>query len=45
MTALSSTGGRMPAATTHRRLLALSVVVALLAPGDALAQTAKEKEL
>ncbi|MGN7726950.1 DcaP family trimeric outer membrane transporter [Luteimonas sp. 22616] len=45
MTALSSTGGRMPAATTHRRLLALSVVVALLAPGAALAQTAKEKEL
>jgi hypothetical protein len=45
MTALSSTGGRTPAAATHRRLLALSVVVALLAPGAALAQTAKEKEL
>lgn len=45
MTASSSTGGRMPAANTHRRLLALSVVVALLAPGAALAQTAKEKEL
>ena len=45
MTALSSTGGRMPVATMHRRLLALSVVVALLAPGAALAQTAKEKEL
>ncbi|MDN5781294.1 MAG: DcaP family trimeric outer membrane transporter [Luteimonas sp.] len=45
MTAFRSNGGRMPAAATHRRLLALSVVVALLAPGAALAQTAKEKEL
>ena len=45
MTAIRSTGGRIPAAITHRRLLALSVTVALLLPGAALAQTAKEKEL
>lgn len=45
MTAIRSTGGRIPAAITHRRLLALSVTVALLLPGVALAQTAKEKEL
>ena len=45
MTASSSNGGRMPAATAQRRLLALSVVVALLVPGAALAQTAKEQEL
>lgn len=45
MTAIRSTGGRIPAGITHRRLLALSVTVALLLPGVALAQTAKEKEL
>jgi hypothetical protein len=45
MTAFRSNGGSMPVATVQRRLLALSVVVALLAPGAALAQTAKEKEL
>jgi hypothetical protein len=45
MTANTFIDGRRPVATTHRRLLAMSVVVALLAPGAALAQTAKEKEL
>lgn len=38
-------GGRKPATAMHRRLLAASVALALLAPGAALAQTAKEKEL
>jgi hypothetical protein len=45
MTATHIIDGRKPAARTHRRLLAISVVVALLAPGAALADTAKEKEL
>ncbi|GAA3913737.1 DcaP family trimeric outer membrane transporter [Luteimonas lutimaris] len=45
MTVIGNTGGRLSAVTGHRRLLALSVTVALLLPGAALAQTAKEKEL
>jgi len=45
MTVIGNTGGRSSVATGHRRLLALSVTVALLLPGAALAQTAKEKEL
>ena len=45
MTVIRNTGGRSSVATGHRRLLALSVTVALLLPGAALAQTAKEKEL
>ena len=44
MTVIGNTGGRSSVAT-GRRLLALSVTVALLLPGAALAQTAKEKEL
>lgn len=36
---------RASVSTLHRRVLATSVVLALLAPGVALAQTAKEKEL
>ncbi len=39
-------GGRLPASrNTTRRVLAASIVLALLAPGVALAQTKKEKEL
>src|SRR5690606_14859171 len=45
MTVIRNTGGRSSVATGHRRLLALSGTVALLLPGAALAQTAKEKEL
>lgn len=45
MTAINTIDGRRTVARTHRRLLAMCVVVALLAPGAALAQTAKEQEL
>src|SRR5690606_231269 len=45
MTVIGNTGGRSSVVAGHRRLLALSVTVALLLPGAALAQTAKEKEL
>lgn len=38
-------GGRSPVSTLHRRLLAASVMLALLAPGAAFAQSKKEKEL
>ena len=41
----TSSGRPRPAAGTHRRILAASVLIALLAPGVALAQTAKEREL
>lgn len=44
MTVIGNTGGRSSVVAGHR-LLALSVTVALLLPGAALAQTAKEKEL
>ena len=37
--------GPSPVARTPRRLLAAAVTVALLAPGAAFAQTAKEREL
>src|SRR5690606_34819068 len=43
MTVIGNTGGRSSVVAGHR-LLALSVTVALLLPGAALAQTAKEKE-
>lgn len=45
MTVIGNTAGRSSVVAGHRRLLALSVTVALLLPGAALAQTAKEKEL
>lgn len=45
MTATITIDGCRPVARPHRRLLAMSVVVALLVPGAALAQTAKEQEL
>lgn len=45
MTVIRNTRGRSSVTAGQRRLLALSVSVALLLPGTALAQTAKEKEL
>ncbi len=45
MSSTRNVGGRSPAAAMRHRLLAASVALALLAPGAALAQTAKEKEL
>ena len=45
MTGTITVGGRASAAKTSRGLLALAITVALLAPGAALAQSAKEKEL